>query len=217
MPFPVLLAADMLTNVIHGLSQESQARAGLKSLKQPAGYDITPEQQTSYNRAQGMSNYGFSPQERASYLSNLATQNNTSYNRAFRFGGNNLAGAIQAGINYGNNGALNTFAMNDANLHRQNIRYADSRGDAISNQRNRNTALQNQQYLQKQQAYGQALKVGKENVFGALNLFSSLNPMLGSGLFSKKASGGLPSDSAVGGSGQFGMDTLSGGTTENYG
>jgi len=167
----------MAFNVAHGLVQQQQARKGLNSLVKPQGYNITPEQQQSYGRAQKDAMSGYSAQERAAYLSNMASRNNAGYSRALKFGGNGLAGAIQAGVNYGNSKALNDFAANDAQLRRSNVRYADSRGDVISGQRNRDTQLKNQEYNQAAQAYGGAIKAGKENVFNAVNLFSALNPM----------------------------------------
>jgi len=174
---PLLPLAGMAFNVVHGLVQQNQARKGLNSLVKPQGYNTTPEQQQSYERAQKDAMSGYSAQERAAYLSNLASRNNAGYSRAMKFGGNGLAGAIQAGVNYGNSKALNDFAANDAQLRRSNVRYADSRGDVISGQRNRNTQLKNQEYNQAAQAYGGAIKAGKENVFNAVNLFSALNPM----------------------------------------
>jgi len=167
----------MAFNVAHGLYQQSQARKGLNSLVKPQGYNITPEQQQSYGRAQKDAMSGYSAQERAAYLSNMASRNNAGYSRALKFGGNGLSGAIQAGVNYGNSKALNDFAANDAQLRRSNVRYADSRGDVISGQRNRQTQLKNQEYNQAAAAYGGAIKAGKENVFNAVNLFTALNPM----------------------------------------
>lgn len=166
----------MAFNVAHGLYQQSQAKKGLNSLVKPQGYNVTPEQQQSYDRAQKDAMSGYSAQERAAYLSNMASRNNAGYSRALKFGGNGLAGAIQAGVNYGNSKNLNEFAANDAQLRRSNIRYADNRGDVISGQRNRQTQLKNQEYNQAAAAYGSAIKAGKENVFNAVNMFTALNP-----------------------------------------
>jgi len=197
---PLLPLAGMAFNVVHGLVQQNQARKGLNSLVKPQGYNTTPEQQQSYERAQKDAMSGYSAQERAAYLSNLASRNNAGYSRAMKFGGNGLAGAIQAGVNYGNSKALNDFAANDAQLRRSNVRYADSRGDVISGQRNRNTQLKNQEYNQAAQAYGGAIKAGKENVFNAVNLFSALNPMALGGIGGGAASrmgGGITSSAGM--------------------
>lgn len=176
MPIPLLFAATSLANGINGFVQQNEARKGLNSLVKPQGYNVTQEQNASYTNAQHNALNGYSPQERAAYLSNLAQKNNAGYSRAMKFGGNGLAGAIQAGVNYGNASALNNFAAQDAGLRRSNIRYADSRGDVISQQKNRQTQLENNNYNQKQAAFGNAIKTGKENMWNSLNLFSALNP-----------------------------------------
>lgn len=174
MPFPLLFAATSLANGINGFVQQQDARKGLNSLVKPQGYNVTQEQNASYTNAQHNAMNGYSPQERAAYLSSLAQRNNAGYSKAMKFGGNGLAGAIQAGVNYGNASALNNFASQDAGLRRSNIRYADSRGDVISQQKNRQTQLENNNYNQKQAAFGNAIKTGKENMWNSANLFSAL-------------------------------------------
>ncbi len=177
MPLPLAIPIIMAAaNIAHGLYQQHKAKKGLNSLVKPQGYEATPEQRASYDRAQRDAMSGYSAQERAAYLSNMASRNNAGYSRALKFGGNGLAGAIQAGVNYGNSKALNDFAANDAQLRRNNVRYADSRGDALSGQVNRNTFLQNSNYNQAAAAYGGAIKAGKENVFNAMNSFAANNP-----------------------------------------
>lgn len=178
MPLPLLFAATTLANMAHGFYEKSQAEKGLRSLVKPQGFNVTPEQQFSYNSAQKSAQSGYSGAEKAAFQNNLSRQNNTQYNKAMTYGGNTLAGAITAGINYGNNRALTDFAANDAAQHRANIRYADSRGDAISAQRNRQTQLENQNYNEAQRAYGGAIKSAKENIWGSLNLFAASNPYL---------------------------------------
>lgn len=180
--FPLLFAATTAANLIHSLSEQSQAKKGLASLKAPKGYEVTPEQQHSYDRAEKLAMNGYSPEEKAAFAQNMAQQSNAGYRRAMAFGGNNLAGAIQAGINYGNTGALTNFAAQDAALKRQNIHYADSVGNQITQQKNKNTSLNWQNYNTEAQAYGHALKSSKENFFNSLNLFGASFPNMGSSL-----------------------------------
>lgn len=182
MVFPLMFAATTAANLIHSLSEQSQAKKGLVNLKEPAGYGVTPEQQHSYDRAEKLAMNGYSPEEKAAFAQNMAQRSNQAYHKAMTFGGNGLAGAIQAGINYGNTGALTNFAAQDAALKRQNIHYADSVGNQITQQKNKNTALQWQNYNNQAQAYGHALKSSKENFFNSLNLFGSSFPTLGGGL-----------------------------------
>lgn len=173
-----LLGLGIATGVqfLGGMFQKHKSDQALNELarNKPAGYDVTPEQQSAYDRAQGLANSGYTQDEKSSFMQNLARQNNASYSRSFAQGGNTLAGAIRAGINYGNVGALNTFAAQDAQLHRSNIRYADQMGQGITNQRNMNTRQNLAEYMQKQQAYGQASKQGSQNMFNAVNTFAAL-------------------------------------------
>lgn len=175
--FPAVLAGAGLINLASGFFQSQKAGRELKDLEKhkPAGYDITPEQQNSYDRAQQLANSGFTQDEKSAYLGNLASANNQSYNKAFAYGGNTLAGAIRSGVNYSNLGALNSLAVNDAQLHRQNIHYADQQGQQISAQRNRNTGQKLQEYHDQQVALGQAQKAGKENMLNSVNMFAALS------------------------------------------
>jgi len=207
MPFPILFAASTLANMAHSLYSENQAKKGLRSLVKPQGYNVTPEQANSYSSAQQAAKGGYSGAEKAAFQNNLSTQNNTSYNKAMTYGGNSLAGAIQSGINYGNNRALTDFAAKDAAQHRANIRYADSRGDVISGQRNRQAGLENQRYDRAVAAYGGAIKTQKENFWGSMNLFAASNPYLkmlgigGGGPSGAGAIGGGAEETALGDNG----------------
>lgn len=169
MPIP-LLAALGAAQSLYGVYQNLKANQGVNSLKEPNGFRVTPEQQQSYDNAQQMAKSGYTPQEQASFENNMNRRSNTAYNKAIVYGGNNLAGAIQAGINYGNAGALADYAAKDAQLRRQNIRYSDQLGEQITAQKNRDTAQQWQNYNMKAQAYGGAAKQGIQNIFGGANM-----------------------------------------------
>jgi len=187
MAFPIAAVASLALGGIQTIASHN----ALKRLnKQPlANYDITPEQQRSYDRAESMARNGYTQEEENAYMQNLSRSNNANYRKAMAYGGNSLAGAIGAGLNYSNLGALNSFASSDAQLKRQNIRYADQMGAAISTQRNRNTALQIQRRDAQERALGQAMQAGISNMVGSLNLSQAL----GMGSVGKKApqTGGL--------------------------
>lgn len=167
MPFPLLpvLAA---AQGLYGLYSSERAREQAGKLKLPSGYDITPEQQASYNRAQQEAKYGFAPEQEAQFQQNVASQQNLSYQRAMRgAGGNQWAGAVLAGVQAPQYGAFAQHAAQGSQLQQQKERYADQLGEQITAQRNRNTALMNQRYQMLQQAYGGAIKQGRENLMNA--------------------------------------------------
>jgi len=119
-------------------------------------------------RAQQDAQYGYSPSEIANYnqrQAHLATQR---YRMATAQAGSSLAGAIGAGINYGNINAAGNFASQDAALKRQNIRYADSFGQNLQSMRNRNTDNAYNYRMMAEKALGNAVKVGSENAMTSL-------------------------------------------------
>lgn len=173
MGFPVM-AALAGAQALYGIYQSERARKQAAQLQEPKGYEITPEQRTSYERAQQMAKMGYTPEERAQFYQNIAAQQNLGYSRAMRSAqGNQWAGAILAGVQAPRYGAMSDFAARDAALRRQNIRYADQLGADISAQRNRETSRLQQRYQMLQTAYGQAQRQGIQNVMNAAWLAGS--------------------------------------------
>lgn len=163
---PMLIAAGL--QGLYGLYQSSRAASQARSMAEPAGYEITPEQRASQARAEEMAQQGYTGQEKASFYQNMAAQSNLGYQRAMRgAGGNQWGGAILAGVQSPSYGAVADFAARDAALKRQNVRYADQMGEQISAQRNRIVNSDWQYYQQKQQAYGLAQKQGIQNIMNA--------------------------------------------------
>jgi hypothetical protein len=153
------------------LAQTLGGAIGSTLTKEPKkGYEVSPELQAAYNRAQQNANTGYSASERAQYLGDLAATNNMKYRMALGQGGLNNSQAISAAINSGNIHALNQFAANDANLRRQNQRYADQFANQFQSIKNQNTNLNWQNYYKKAQAWGGALQAGLNNMslFGVM-------------------------------------------------
>jgi hypothetical protein len=177
MPFPVM-AALAGAQALYGIYQSERARKQAEAMKEPGGYEITPEQRTAYERAQEMAKSGYTPEERGQFMQNIAQQQNLGYQRAMRGAqGNQWAGAVLAGVQAPKYGAMADFAARDAALRRQNIRYADQLGADISAQRNRETSRAQSEYSLLQQAYGQARKQGIQNVMNAAWMVGSyMNP-----------------------------------------
>jgi hypothetical protein len=158
-----------------GAMQTIKASRELKKLKNemPSGFQVTPEQMRSYQRAESMAQNGFTSGEKASFFQNLAQKANQAFSRTMNSGGGSMAAAVRAGLNYGNTNAINQFAMNDASLNRNNIRYADQMGADITAQRNRETARQWARYQATEQALGTAKRQGWENMANSVNATSN--------------------------------------------
>ncbi len=118
-------------------------------------YTVSPELRQAYSQASAMSNQGFTPAERGGYINNMNQQNALSYKNALSAGGGNLSNAVSAGINSGNVNAFNQFAINDAQLHRQNMQYAGQLAGQVQNINDMQTQSQIQRrQMQEQQLQG---------------------------------------------------------------
>lgn len=158
-----------------GALQTGLSLYGLSKIGKQNDYTISPEIGNAYNRAESMAREGFTGEEEAGFKQNLARSNRLRLQRGLDAGGSGLAGAVNAGINSTNIGALNEFASSDAALKRKNIQYADTLAQAIQHQRNLQTQNLNREREMKQQAYGGALKSGLENIVNPLNATSAFN------------------------------------------
>lgn len=108
--------------------------------------------------------YGFSPEQKAAAEQGRSRVNNTRYNRAINLAGGNLAGAINAGVNYSNVGAVNEFAAKDAALQQQKQRYANTFAQNLQSLKNQNSSNAYNYHNQAEQALGHAQQAGLNNI-----------------------------------------------------
>lgn len=153
--------------------QKSEAKRKLAAL-QHTNYTVSPELQSAYARAQQMSQYGYTPQEKAAHQQQQAQLLNTQSQRALDIGGGNLARTISRMGQIANLGANNQFAMQDAQLHRGNIRYADSLAQHIQQQKNLGTGEDISQFNMSNRAYGNAAMQQQQNEYQLLNNVANL-------------------------------------------
>lgn len=149
-----------------------QMAIAIRKLKQldknkPMGYQITPEEQETYQRTKAAADYGFSQSEKDAYMGGMQRQQDVNYQRALQTGGGSLAGALGASTSRRD---LSQFAMSDAQLKRAKEGQFLSAAKDISRKRDVMTEQSLAEYRQKQQAWGQALKSGLENVTNVANL-----------------------------------------------
>jgi hypothetical protein len=131
-----------------------------------------------------MAQGGFTSAEQGAFDARMAQQGNQRYRLAATQGGGNLASAINAGIQYGNIGAQQQFAAQDAQLQRQNIKYADSFSQYAQNLANMNTSYMQQRRAQQEQAAGGAAQTGLNNIAAAGSMFQNqqnFNKLYGGG------------------------------------
>jgi hypothetical protein len=149
---------------IKAYDKSQKAKKGIENLKdwQPR-YKSAEEVQ---READATIREGFTPQETASFRQSLARRSNQAYQTAVQRNPN-LASAIQAGINYGNIGALSDFAANDARLRRQRIQDYIGRASSQYNQQT-NADLTSKRV--QEEAYGRAKSQAEANIYNSLTM-----------------------------------------------
>lgn len=160
-------AQFQIPKAIYGAIQMKQSGDALRRLaNQPEPTFRSAD--SILREAEGKTPSGYTGQEKAAFQQSLARLGMQKYRQASQVNPN-MASNINAGINYGNIGAQNEFAKNDASLRRDRI---NRLVNGITNEDNRNvsTAIQNRRMLQEQ--YGQAYQAGVGNVF---NLFDQID------------------------------------------
>ena len=165
-PLLALAGVQTLLGGIKYLTARKEIRK-LDKEKEPEFYE-TAEMRDSRNRAGQMAQSGFTPAENAAFQQQLARSQNTAYRRGVDTAPN-MASAINAGINYTNIGAINQHATNDAQLHRQNIRYHDTFSDKLQGIADKNVAQQitNRNYAYQQ--LGEGAQAGMQMIGSGLN------------------------------------------------
>lgn len=168
-----LVAAGLVAGGIKsvtGLIQSTQANKQLKKLGQTPidEYGISPELQSSYSRAEAMTNQGFSGEEKAAFQQGIGRQQAGAFKSAVDMSGGNLSSAIGAALNAQKIGAQVDFAAQGAQLKGQHIEQANQLAGQIQNQKNLMIESRRQRRTMLEQAYGQAKQQGIENLTDGL-------------------------------------------------
>lgn len=133
-------------------------------------------------RAQQMSQMGYTPSQIAAYKANLGTALNTQFANQRNLAGGNLAGALGARGSMQKFMALNQFAAGDADRQMGNIRYADEQTASLQRMQNMNTEAAMRRRLMTEQALGAAVQQGTTNMAGAFDTgasFAKLTSLMG--------------------------------------
>ena len=151
--------------------KSEQDRKKYEKLNAPA-YSENAAMTQSRIRAEQMAKAGFTPVQRAAFFQNIARLDNSRYQKATQVGGGNLAQTVNAGINYGNIGALNNFAGQDAQLQRQNIQYADSFAKNLQLIQNMNTQKDYARYVDLGKNISRERDAALQNIVGGTQTFA---------------------------------------------
>jgi hypothetical protein len=136
-------------------------------------------------RAQQMSQMGYTPSQAAAFKANMGTALNTQFANQRNLAGGGLAGALGARGTAQKLQSLNQFAAGDADRQMQNIRYADEQTAGLQRMQNMNTEAAMRRRLMTEQALGAAVQQGTVNMAGAFDTgasFSKFASMMGGGM-----------------------------------
>lgn len=124
-------------------------------------------------RAQQMSQMGYTPSQAAAFKANMGTALNTQFANQRNLAGGGLAGALGARGTAQKLQAMNQFAVGDADRQMQNIRYADEQTAGLQRMQNMNTEAAMRRRLMTEQALGAAVQQGTVNMAGAFDTGAS--------------------------------------------
>ncbi len=178
--------------LVSGLIKHNKAQKAIDELgKTPyPKFTLSPQLSNAYGRAEEMAKQGYTAPEIAAFNQNLAQQNTLALRQGTDRAGGQMAGALNAGINAMNLGAINQFAGQDAMLKRQNIRYSDTLAQALQSQQNLASQAEIARRNALEQAYGMAAQQQGQNIAGSVMALGSLydrgfggNKMSGGGMY----------------------------------
>jgi len=166
---PLALAAA--PQALLGLYQILKGNKEMSKLHKQAvpQFGETPAMAASRARAEDLAQGGFTGAEKAGFRKNIAEDINTQSRKALDIGGGSLGRVISGMGKINTMGAESRFAQQDAELHRNNIRYADTFSQKLQNIADMNIDQQLRQRMMAEQALGGAVKAGTENLTGGLS------------------------------------------------
>lgn len=158
------MAAVAIASGINAQVKKDKARKAANKLK-----NVNPKFRDANlirEEAEGAVRYGYAPEEVADFRASLQRANNQGARMATDRNPN-LSGAIQAGINFGNIGALNSFAAQDAALRRNKV------NDYVSlstGQYNNQTQADIRNKYDQEVAYGNAMKQADAEIWNSISM-----------------------------------------------
>lgn len=144
----------------------------LSKIPQPE-YKASAGTLAANQRAQQMSQMGYSPSQAAAFKANMGTALNTQFANQRNLAGGNLAGALGARGTAQKLQSMNQFAVGDADRQMQNIRYADEQTAGLQRMQNMNTEAAMRRRLMTEQALGAAVQQGTTNMANSFDTGAS--------------------------------------------
>ena len=172
-PLGSVLGAVQLAGGIQGMKQ-------LNKTPFPE-YTETADLTKAKTRSGQFAQMGFTPEQRNTFMQDMARVGNEDYINAINMSGGNLARALNARRGAMRFNSLNQFAQGDAAQRMSNIRYDDSMTDKIQRLQNMNTQVALNRRMALEQAYGGAIKAGTENIVNSFDTGQAMQMIAGMG------------------------------------
>lgn len=153
-----------------------RAMRELKELQQTPrpNYEISPELQGSFNRAEQRAQMGFTPTQTQAFNQNLSQTLNADFANARNMSGGGLAQALMSRLMGNRLNALNRFAADDAAMQARNIAAADQAAARMQSQRNLATGANINYRMNDERALGQAVQDNYMNFRNSLGAEAAL-------------------------------------------
>jgi len=192
-----IMGATALWKLGSGIHQKSKAKKELAKLDAEGLPTFLSGEQIN-ERANAAVTGGFSPQERSNFFNALNRGANQAYRKSVGHSPN-LSTAIQSGLNYQQGGAIAEFGAKDADLRESKVQNMRS---VIGNQDNQNTSAAWNWRMAREQAWGGAMRDGRQNManaFDTLGRGAASLAIIGNGGESAAAAGGEDNRGGEGG------------------
>jgi hypothetical protein len=166
-----------------GVVQTVGGIIGMQQLNKQAfpEYSATADLQKAKSRSGQFAQMGYSPEQRNTFMQDMARIGNEDYINAINMSGGNLSRALGARRSAMRFNALNQFAQGDAAQRMSNIRYDDSMTDKIQRLQDMNTQVKLNRRMALEQAYGGAIKSGTENIVNSFDSGQAMQMIAGMG------------------------------------
>ncbi len=161
-----------LPSVLLGGLQAGISAYQLANMEDRPNLSITPEQQNSFNRAEQRTGFGFSPEQRSDYFSNVAGRYSQGMRNASDLSGGQFSNALSRGFLASQLNDFSSFAAQDAEQQQRNIMYADRLGSDITQKRDMIANNDIMDWNKRQSAFGGGLMAGLNNITSAANFFA---------------------------------------------
>lgn len=156
---------------VDSVVQRNKAKKALAQLQQKEMAKLMADKSLTdvYEKQMAIEEGGYTPEEEAAYKQQINRLNTAKYNQALMSGAGTMAGAVGAGIQYGNVAAEQGLFINEGDIKRDALLNQGTIAQQL--QRIREIQYQNEmaQRINLERAYGTAMATQSQNMINAVD------------------------------------------------